>query len=338
MPLTREQGHSCLVCGNLTFLVPVHTPSTFYWQRPRTGCLLWNWWRPALCQNWGVTPDHKTRQGRDPSCPPTHQPLPTPDPEPAWHPPRLTPGILAPSARTDRPQREPTSRSANPRATGDRVGPWPSNRDSQDGPSGRSHRAVAFQTTAKRSSREGAGPLRDPVQTPPRTAAYSSRATRPPGLAHLPGRGHLPPPLLGEVRGHPLHLLQQVVPVRLGARGLLQFGQSPEGPQAFFPQICDALMDLVLLPGAQGRGRPAHDQKRTPLILTPRPRSLSKKDKTGHEGRRLPPHPRIKDTRHRPMLASERLQGTRHTSGPCSKTTGEGRNRSPKTGHTGPQG
>lgn len=44
--------------------------------------------------------------------------------------------------------------------------------------------------------------------------------------AYLLGGGHFPPPLLGEVCSHPLHLLQQVVPMGLGPRRLLQLGQS----------------------------------------------------------------------------------------------------------------
>lgn len=71
-------------------------------------------------------------------------------------------------------------------------------------------------------------------------------------LTHLLGSSHLPPPLLGEVGGHPLHLLQQVVPVRPGPGGLLQLGQPPQGPQAFLPQLGDPLMDMVFLWGRGG--------------------------------------------------------------------------------------
>lgn len=37
----------------------------------------------------------------------------------------------------------------------------------------------------------------------------------------------LPPPLLGKVCGHPLHLFQQVVPMRFRARSLLKLWQPP---------------------------------------------------------------------------------------------------------------
>lgn len=72
-----------------------------------------------------------------------------------------------------------------------------------------------------------------------------------------------PPPLLGKVSCHPLHLLQEIVPVGLWTGSFHQFGKPTGWPLAFLPQFGDALVHLTLLGNRKkGQGESLHGQKK----------------------------------------------------------------------------
>lgn len=58
---------------------------------------------------------------------------------------------------------------------------------------------------------------------------------------------HFPPPLLSEVCRHPLHLLQEIIPLRFWPRSLLKLGQPSKGPQTLFAQLRYSVVDVILL-------------------------------------------------------------------------------------------